>query len=134
MGILGVVFTDKVIVQPLSDFIPVSNLPLNEVHYARIARFFVSVANGIKTLKDYWNGLDVMSNPPTPPQDHPRFYPYVCQCTPPNTNTTVAFRYLCPFEADHSCVTFLAETRESYHKIVVKFVERYNPMLTNVWQ
>ncbi|KAK0199567.1 hypothetical protein DFS33DRAFT_1367992 [Desarmillaria ectypa] len=124
MAVFGAVFTDKFIVEPLTDLIRVVNLSLNSPHYRRIARLFHVFGNCLTSLAKYWDTLVI---PPVPvtSMEHPRYFPHVNSYT--SNNSTTSFRYLRPIDPqDTLCVTFLAETADpSPTRIIVKFVEQY---------
>ena len=130
LSVLGAVFTDKVIVQRLTDMTWVGLSSTEEdarvYHFARIlvalrkslnklSTFYMDVANaGIPTLSQ------------TGP--HPRFFPH--PTTFSQDGRTFHFRYLTALEDDHACVTYLAmmldeNSQDAGEKVVVKFVARY---------
>ncbi|KAK0462415.1 uncharacterized protein EV420DRAFT_1628054 [Desarmillaria tabescens] len=124
MAVFGAVFTDKLIIEPLTDLIRVVNLRLNSPHYGRIARLFHVFGNCLTSLAKYWDTLAIPSIPVSS-MEHPHYFPHVNSYT--LNNSTTSFRYLRPIDPqDTLCVTFLAETADpSPTHIVVKFVEQY---------
>jgi hypothetical protein len=61
--ILGAVFTDKWIVQRLTDFIWVGlDATLNQPHYNRVAHILYSLRRNVKKLCDYYVGLKVITS------------------------------------------------------------------------
>ncbi|KAK0232247.1 hypothetical protein EDD85DRAFT_970583 [Armillaria nabsnona] len=124
MAVFGAVFTDKLIIEPLTDLIRVVNLRMNSPHYRRIARLFHVFGNCLTSLAKYWDTLVVPSVPVTS-MEHPRYFPHVKSYT--SNNLTTSFQYLRPMDPqDTLCATFLAETTgPSRTRIVVKFVEQY---------
>jgi hypothetical protein len=122
--ILGAVFTDKVVVQRLSDFIWVgTSASLNEAQCRRIAHILYSLRQNIVKLRDYYLAVQVG------PIDRPllsRYFPSINAYRDDSTKKIVHFTYLQPLENNAACVIFLAQTNERPPKpIVVKFVERY---------
>ncbi|KAK0207037.1 hypothetical protein DFS33DRAFT_638382 [Desarmillaria ectypa] len=124
MAVFGAVFTDKLIIEPLTDLIRVVNLRLDSPHYRRIARLFYVFGNYLTSLANYWDTLIIPSVPVTS-MEHPRYFPHINSYI--SNNSTTSFRYLRPMDPqDTLCVTFLAETADpSRTRIVVKFVEQY---------
>ncbi|PBK70738.1 hypothetical protein ARMSODRAFT_90940 [Armillaria solidipes] len=53
MAVFGEVFTDKLIIEPLTDLIRVVNLRLNSPHYRRISRLFHVFGNCLTSLAKY---------------------------------------------------------------------------------
>jgi hypothetical protein len=122
--ILGAAFTDKWIVQRLTDFIWVGlSATLDEPHYNRVARIMDSLRRNVWKLHDYYSGLDVVATIPN--GLHPRYFPSV-RAYLDATKSVITFDYIQPLESDSTCVTFLARTTSGTPKsIVVKFVQRY---------
>jgi serine/threonine protein kinase len=123
-AILGAVFTDKVIVQRLTDFIWVGMSPtLNEMNCDRVARIMNSLRMNVHKLRDYYRGLKVIAVGAN--EIHPRFFPSV-RAYRDAKGEVVDFKYIEPLELNSTCVTFLAQTLgDSPKSVVVKFVERY---------
>ncbi len=90
-GCLGAVFTDKLIIEPLTDLIRVVNQRMNSPHYRRIARLFHVLGNCLTSLAKYWDTLVVPSVPVTS-MEHPRYFPHVKSYT--SNNLTTSFQYL----------------------------------------
>jgi serine/threonine protein kinase len=122
--ILGAVFTDKWIVQRLTDFIWVGlSATLDEPHYNRVARIMDSLRRNVQKLRDYYRDLDVVA--PVPKGLHPRYFPSIGAYLD-EANSVITFDYIQPLEIEPTCVTFLARTTSGTAKsIVVKFVQRY---------
>ena len=124
LTVLGAIFTDKVVVQRLTDFIWVgTDTTLNERHCYRVARILYSLGRNIRKLNEYYVGLKPDSI--GQPELHPRFFPSI-RAYRDASGAIIDFAYAKPLERDATCVTFLAKTFEASPKsIVVKFVERY---------
>jgi hypothetical protein len=124
LTVLGAIFTDKVVVQRLTDFIWVgTDTTLNEQHCYRVARILHSLGRSILKLNKYYLGLelDIIGKH----ELHPRYLPSI-RAYRDASGVVVDFAYVKPLERDATCVTFLAKTLEASPKsIVVKFVERY---------
>jgi hypothetical protein len=122
--VLGAIFTDKVVVQRLTDFVWVGHdATLNERHCYRVAHILHSLGRSLLKLNDYYLGLrpELIGTQGL----HPRYFPSIRAYRDP-TGGIVNFTYIRPLERDPTCVTFLARTSEASAKnIVVKFVERY---------
>ncbi|KAK0464293.1 uncharacterized protein EV420DRAFT_1302561 [Desarmillaria tabescens] len=87
IGVLGAVFTDKLIIEPLTDLIRVVDLHLNSPHYRRIARLFHVFGNCLTSLANYWDTLVIPTIPVTS-MEHPRYYPHVKGYTSNNSTTS----------------------------------------------
>ena len=124
LTVLGAIFTDKVVVQRLTDFIWVgTDTTLNERHCHRVARILYSLGRSIRKLNEYYVGLKPDSI--GKPELHPRYFPSI-RAYRDASGVIIDFAYVKPLERDATCVTFLAITFEAAPKsIVVKFVERY---------
>lgn len=124
MIVFGAIFTDKVIVQPLTDMIRAVDVPLDEKPYRKLARIFYSLRLATERLTQYWK---TFSPPPSPFNDqHPRYYPHVSCYRSPTTQTEINFKYMKYLENHHQCITFLAELdNPDRSKVVIKFVEKY---------
>jgi Protein kinase domain len=124
-SILGAVFTDKWIVQRLTDFIWVGlDAAQNDSHYDRVARILYSLKTSVEKLRDYYVGLKVITSDT---EDlHPLFFPSICTYCD-EKGRFIHFQYIKPLEFDSTCVTFHAKTTSGTPKdIVVKFVHRYH--------
>jgi serine/threonine protein kinase len=122
--VLGAIFTDKVVVQRLTDFIWVgTDTTLNEQHCFRVARILYALGRSIRKLNNYYVGLKPDSIGKS--ELHPRYFPSI-KAYRDDSGAVVNFAYVKPLEHDATCVTFLAKTLEASPKfIVIKFVERY---------
>jgi hypothetical protein len=133
MGVMGGVFTDKFIVQPLTPLLwmGVSSAEESARVYHTAAVMF-ALRESLKQLKVYYEEISKsLKTPhitfsPTQTETHPRFYPY------PNSfvvgDKTFEFHHLKPLENAPTCQTFLAKLKHSEPDeglIVVKFVSRY---------
>ncbi|KAH9171271.1 hypothetical protein EDB89DRAFT_2243611 [Lactarius sanguifluus] len=130
--VLGGVFTDRFIVQPLTGmrWMALSKREEdNQVYHS--ARVLVALRNCLVKLQTFYRALEgpttFIANKP-----HPRYFPYPTSFTA-GDGTSTRFRYLTSLEEDSACVSYLAEipnepstTRDSDPvKVVVKFVSRY---------
>ncbi|TFK33280.1 hypothetical protein BDQ12DRAFT_615533 [Crucibulum laeve] len=127
--ILGAIFTDRFIVQRLTDFIWI---PVHSCHddaqFLRIARILYALRQALAALDSWYQSImgddnlqcyDSKSRPTAP---HPRFFP-----TPtsyPGPNGPIKFNYTQAIDSCVSCVTYLAMTQD-FRKIVIKFVDNY---------
>jgi hypothetical protein len=122
--ILGSIFTDKWIVQRLTDFIWVGlDATLNEPHYNQVVWIMFLLRRNVEKLHDYYVGLKVI---PTDTKSlHPRFFPSICAYRN-EEDRIIDFKYIKPLKLDLTCVTFHAKTTSGTPKdIVVKFIHRY---------
>ncbi|KAG1848834.1 hypothetical protein C8R48DRAFT_641478 [Suillus tomentosus] len=128
LAVLGAVFTDKYIVQRLTDFIWIpARSALDDDQFLRIGRVLYALRESVAQLRDWYDNVLECGEPPydaSRPTVHSRFYPT------PDTylrdEIPVQFKYEWPLERDASCVTYLAKTQEDNPiNVVVKFVTRY---------
>ncbi|KAH9062330.1 hypothetical protein EDB87DRAFT_1559239 [Lactarius vividus] len=127
LSVLGAVFTDKFIVQRLTDMKWMALSSTEEdirVYYN--AKVFVALRNCLLKLEKFYKSLDGASAPRfVANEPHPRYFPYLTSFTAGDGSVT-EFRYLRSLEQDAACVTYLAETLSNKRKVVVKFVSRYS--------
>ena len=133
LSILGVVFTDKFIVQRLTDIKWLGEATTHEdAHVYRLARVFGSLRLAVRTLDKYYD--EVSQDPNVPAlifnEPHPRFFPYPKRfkehCTEDDKESEwTEFEYIDASRADPINVTFIAKVKSSDRKLVIKFVERY---------
>ena len=96
---LGAIFTDKVVVQRLTDFIWIGmDTTLNEQHCYRVARILPSLARGIRKLNEYY--LDVKPNIIGIPELHPRYFPSI-RAYRDASGAIVDYAYVKPLECNH---------------------------------
>ncbi|CAG8551173.1 4280_t:CDS:2, partial [Cetraspora pellucida] len=113
--ILGTVYVEKPIVDPLTDFIPL--IPTNNrVHAEQVARLFKALYLGVNRLKEYYLSLDKPIS-----QNLQQFFPYPNQYV--HQGTTVEFAYEGKL-LDHKLL-WKAVTKDR-QKIIVKFAWQYN--------
>ncbi|KAK7677279.1 hypothetical protein QCA50_019780 [Cerrena zonata] len=123
--ISGAIFTSRVIVQRLTDYLWLGHARMiDDEHTIRIARVFYALHNTLNRLRDYYDGQL--------PGPKARFFPLATSYFDEATRKEIEFQYLKPLKsADPSCTTFLAQTGEE-SLIVVKFVERYGREVHNL--
>ncbi|KAG2030090.1 hypothetical protein BDR03DRAFT_879240 [Suillus americanus] len=128
LAVLGAVFTEKYIVQRLTDFIWIpAHSALDDDQFLRIWRVLHALRESVARLTDWYKCVLECNEPPydaSNPTVRPRFYPT------PDTylrdKIPVRFKYERSLERDASCVTYLAKTKEDNPiNVVVKFVTRY---------
>ncbi|KAG1785277.1 uncharacterized protein HD556DRAFT_144135 [Suillus plorans] len=128
LAVLGAVFTEKYIIQRLTDFIWIpAHSALDDDQFLRIGRVMYALSESVAQLRVWYDDVFECDEPPydaSYPTAHPRFYPT------PDTylrdEIPVRFKYERPLEHDASCVTYLAKTKEDNPiNVVVKFVTRY---------
>ncbi|KAH9011178.1 hypothetical protein EDB83DRAFT_372957 [Lactarius deliciosus] len=122
--VLGSVFTDKFIVQRLTDMRwMVLSSTEEDIRVYHNARVFVALRNCLSKLEFFYKRVDGAS-PFVANQPHPRYFPYPTSFTAEDGSVT-QFRYLKSLESDAACVTYLAEIHPDGGKVVVKFVSMY---------
>ncbi|EXX76691.1 hypothetical protein RirG_030770 [Rhizophagus irregularis DAOM 197198w] len=120
--ILGGVFLSRVVVQPLTDLIPLTiNLQdFDEVR--RIARLFYSLSRALQQLSLFYQNLKLT------PSDQ-RFFPYIRQF--PFKGEDINFTYINEIFDDHTRTIWKAK-KENGQIIVVKFTPKYNIEAHNI--
>ena len=133
IAVLGAIFTDKVVVQRLTDFVWVGlDATLNEQHCHRVAHVLHSLGRSLLKLDNYYRGLRLEQVGES--ELHPRYFPSIRAYHDPMAGI-INFIYIKPLERDPTCVTFLAKTVEAVPKyIVIKFVERYGEVAHKLLQ
>ncbi|KAF8162555.1 hypothetical protein B0H34DRAFT_651171 [Crassisporium funariophilum] len=130
LNVLGGVFTDKIIVQRLTDmrWMALSSTE-EDFRVYHNARVFIALRKCLVKLQDFYQGLDDVP-PFVANKPHPRYFPYPTSFIAED-GSLVRFRYLASLEEDAACVTYLAEISNGTAamgepvKVVVKFVARY---------
>jgi len=118
MCILGAVLTDKVIVQPLTDFVWLGGnfYDMGNQHF--IGRLFRSLFESFQELDDYYKSLS-----PSDTLLRERMFPYVRSYNSEDPEGEVFFTYLRPLAGRKPI--FLAQLDDET-KVVVKFVQTYS--------
>ena len=131
MCVLGGVFTDKIVVQRLTDmrWLTVSSSMEDKRIYDN-ARVLIALRECLKRLQIYYKKLNDSESTPIVDGTHSRFYPYPTLFTDRTQKTDVYFKYVRPLEDYATCVTYLAYITDKDEKVtgdrvVVKFVDGY---------
>jgi hypothetical protein len=122
IAILGAVFLDYPVVQPLTDFLWVGDNPQQPSRLTHLTRVFHCVSLALQELREYYGGLPDTGNPPG------RFFPYVTHYLD-SSNRRIEFSYISKLDkTNDSKAIFLARTQDTNEPktIVVKFVQSYN--------
>jgi serine/threonine protein kinase len=124
LAVLGGVFTDKWIVQRLTDFVRTGlDTPFAEAHCRQMARTMYALRRNVERLEKYYEALDL--HPDAHEYLHPSVFPSITTFLDKTGNTT-PFKYVRPLEDEPGCVAFHAKTiGSSPMDVVIKFVERY---------
>ncbi|KAK2462645.1 hypothetical protein APHAL10511_005378 [Amanita phalloides] len=131
LTVLGAVFTDRPIVQRLTDMLWMGNATTHrEDRLLHLARMFLALRDSIKDLEAYYENIandqamsafSTASNEP-----HPRFFPYITSIDTTKLGP-IQFQYLGRLQDDPTCVTFRAQlVGGSGKQIIIKFVTTYN--------
>jgi len=133
LSILGVVYTDKFVVQRLTDIKWIGEATTHEdARVYHLARVFASLRLAVAALDKYYD--EVSQDPDIPAlvfnEPHPRFFPHPTKYEEYRAEANLEpkcteFEYINAFRADPSNVTFLAKVKSSDQKLVIKFVDRY---------
>ncbi|EGN91906.1 hypothetical protein SERLA73DRAFT_118067 [Serpula lacrymans var. lacrymans S7.3] len=128
LSVLGVVWTDRFIVQRLTDIMWLGEARTYEDgHLYQLARTFTALRHCQNSLNTFYDDLlmhdDLVLIPNEP---HPRYFPYPTSFIEHGSNSTTSFKYLDVMEDDSTNVAFQAETiSDPPKKVIVKFVDRY---------
>jgi hypothetical protein len=131
LAVLGAVFTDRPIVQRLTDMLWMGDSTTHrEDRLLHLAHVFLALRDSIQDLANYYTAVATDQSMQAFNKDsndpHPRFFPYVTSVDSPKMGP-IRFKYLGRLEDDATCVTFLAQLLDGSDKdIVVKFVTTYN--------
>ena len=133
LSILGAVYTDKFVVQRLTDIKWIGEATTHEDRRVyRLAKLFTSLRLAVKALDEYYGRVSEDQGIPAliPDKPHPRFFPYPTSFEEYPTKADqepkcTEFMYIDTFRADPTNVAFLAEVESSGQKLVIKFVDRY---------
>ncbi|KAG8961214.1 hypothetical protein FRC03_005644 [Tulasnella sp. 419] len=123
MQILGAVFVEKVIVQPLTDYIWLGNGTYQEDRLFTITKVFRALSEGMRILDSYYKGLQFADEGVID-----RSFPYP-RCYPAGSNQhgSTDFHYVSQLvEGNPHRAIFKGRMADSKQEIVVKFVEKYN--------
>ncbi|KAF8638436.1 hypothetical protein AX17_002218 [Amanita inopinata Kibby_2008] len=131
LAVLGGVFTDKCIVQRLTDMIWIGHTSTHqETRVMQLARVFAALRECTRKLKNFYKHIiDHKSELPEinikVVQPHPRLYPYPTSFM--ENGQTVEFEYVRALVDHPSCVTFQAKTQsDNPEDIVIKFIAEYS--------
>ncbi|RIB30445.1 hypothetical protein C2G38_2238221 [Gigaspora rosea] len=120
--VLGGIFLNRVVVQPLTDIIPLTINIRNEDQVNRIARLFQALRLAFARLRNFYNNLNLT----LPGQIEQRYFPYLRSFKLDGRN--VNFIYI--EELEDNCIRTIWKARttnmENNYDIVVKFVKNYN--------
>ena len=118
--VLGAVFTDKPIVQPLTPLLWLGTLHARKTQYEEITRLFASLSTGIQELEEFYSGVDFQL------VSEARLFPYITTFIDSSAGHEVQFTYERTADSIPAAgQAFIAKTQDG-RKIVVKFTEAYN--------
>ncbi|KAG6848911.1 hypothetical protein H0H93_012907 [Arthromyces matolae] len=121
--VAGAVYVDKVIVQPLTDYVWLGGDNFQEDHLRSAARLFTALKSVISSLEDYYMSLGQrMSTPdPVPPLNG---FPFVTKYGPEEKKFT--YLSLLDSESQNKFMYKAFFDSDPNKKLVVKFTSRYN--------
>ncbi|KAF9643344.1 hypothetical protein BDM02DRAFT_3104572 [Thelephora ganbajun] len=135
LSILGVIHTDKFIVQQLADVYIGEATTHEDTRAFHVAKVFTSLRDARATLDKYYEGILRQETSSTSPQQGPPtprrcFFPYPTKFREYGVGTgaeaqVTEFEYTDVPDADPANVTFFVRVKSSGRKLVVKFVDRY---------
>ncbi|KAJ8482566.1 hypothetical protein ONZ51_g5275 [Trametes cubensis] len=120
--ICGAIFTSRVIVHRLTDYIWLANSRSNDdANVHRIARIFYALGNALVRLQEFYKQLE---SPASDVDDVARYFPLAT--TYRDDENIVRFRYTGYLnDVAEACVVYRAVECAEPREIVVKFVEHY---------
>ncbi|KAG5653608.1 hypothetical protein H0H81_011980 [Sphagnurus paluster] len=128
MAVLGGVYTDRAIIQRLTDMLWIGQSSTHQDNRVRhLARVLLAVRESVRELADFYRN-DIPSIPTFNKNRldiaYSRFYPYAKSFH--QGERKINFDYLRRLQDDTACVSFLATTREHEPRdVVIKFVAKY---------
>jgi len=119
--VLGAVFTDKPIIQPLTPLLWLGHVHAHGPQYREVTRLFAVLSASISELEEFYSNLDFNV------ASRARFFPYITSFTDRHTGHNISFVYEAYADLDPktSKAVFIASTQDG-QKIIVKFTEAYN--------
>lgn len=124
MVILGAVFIQCPVVQPLTDYIWLGVHPSADEQLLRVAQVLLALRHSLESLDSYYTKLNIPTNADAP-TNLARFFPHILSY--PGVNGDVRFEYIIKL-ADESPTKAIFKARRVDRRdyIVVKFVQTYN--------
>ncbi|KAG8920090.1 hypothetical protein FRC02_001175 [Tulasnella sp. 418] len=123
IGFAGSILSNKFLLEPLGDILPLYGNPLFAPPLKKSAQVFGALKKAVKRLKEYYEKPDLRPNPMPDPR-----YPYITCYTPLSEAETnpppITFRY--NDRHPHSPLLFFCEEIESKKTLLVKFVLNYS--------
>jgi len=118
--VLGAVFTDKHIVQPLTPLLWLGHVHARKPQYREVTKLFAALLMGISELEVFYSALNLAV------ASEARFFPHITSFVT-DTEGEVQFSYEQYADPDPETTkaVFIANTQDG-RKIVVKFAEAYN--------
>ncbi|KAK0209392.1 hypothetical protein IW262DRAFT_1529157 [Armillaria fumosa] len=112
LSVLGVVWTDRFIVQRLTDIMWVGEATTYEdAHLYCLSQIFTSLCDCHQTLHTFYDDIkDRTDLELIPHEPHPHYFPYPDSFHKFQSCTKTEFKYLDVLESDSTNVTFLAQT------------------------
>lgn len=119
MCILGAIFLDKAVVQPLTPFIPLKATPPDDRPLAYVARILEALRLSFTTLDKFYRGLANFED------EQQRYFPHFRAFTD-LAGTPSRFTYLSQLTEEPTRLVWKAKVTHNERLIVVKFTRRYN--------
>ena len=119
--VLGAIFTDRPVVQPLTPFLWLGGLHAGKKQCKEVTRLFAALSTSMFELEEFYSLLDFT------PISEARFFPYITTFTDCGTGSKVQFKYerhADPIPGGSKAV-FIANTSDD-RRVVVKFTQEYN--------
>ena len=120
--VLGAVFTDRPIVQPLTPLLWLGHVHARKPQYRKVTRLFAALSTGILELEEFYSHLDFKL------VSEARFFPHITSFNAgPGHKVQFSYeKYADPIPNSNKAV-FIANTQDDQNrKIVIKFTEAYN--------
>ncbi|KZP31687.1 hypothetical protein FIBSPDRAFT_813265 [Athelia psychrophila] len=119
--ILGAVFTDYVIVKPLTDWMQLDIDPADNAQLDRFARVLLALRTSLQSLAEHYQALKLGNTDTT----FTRFFPHI-RSYPVSDNGFVSFHYLEKLASSSLTKPVFKALTDKKEFIVVKFTQQYN--------
>jgi len=124
MVVLGGVFVEFPVIQPLTDYIWLGVHPSADDQLLRVTRVLLALRSALQSLNIFYTRLNIPADP-TVPTNLARFFPHILSY--PTVNGVVRFEYVIKLANESPTkAVFKAKIVGGGDYIVVKFVQTYN--------
>ncbi|CAG8436860.1 14061_t:CDS:2 [Funneliformis caledonium] len=119
------IYIDKVIIEPLTDFISLIPKLGDDSQVSQIAQFLAALNFAMNRLNNYYQNLQLNNDGP----NDQHYFPYFSTYQDKNNNR-IRFKYIHPLTEDFQRPIWKAKANN--HSIVIKFARRYSVKAHNI--